>query len=107
MSTPGYLTMKQYQILSVLCDGNGNDEAGNFIAADLDELLERLAYRTTKDSIQFSIRPLVNNGFLTKSYEKRRNARRVVLTPTKMCRQIMGRMTPAFFEPADFEKLDV
>ena len=36
-----YLTKKQYQILTVLCDGNGDDACGNFSPADLDELLDR------------------------------------------------------------------
>lgn len=103
----GFLTDKQYKILTVLCDGNGHDEKGNFIPADIDELLERLAYKTSKPSMQFSIRPLVKAKYLEKSYEKRRGAKRVLLTPTKMCRKIMGRMLPAFIEPEDLEAIDI
>lgn len=103
----GFLTDKQYKILSVLCDGNGQDEKGEFVPADIDELLERLAYQTTKPSLQFSIRPLVKAKYVEKSYEKRRGAKRVLLTPTKLARKIMGRMLPAFIEPADLDAIDI
>lgn len=103
----GFLTDKQYKILTVLCDGNGQDEQGNFIPADIDELLERLSYKTSKPSMQFSIRPLVRAKYIEKGYEKRRGAQRVLLIPTKLARKVMGRMLPAFIEPEDLEAIDI
>jgi DNA-binding MarR family transcriptional regulator len=100
-----HLTKKQWQILSVLCTGNGKDAAGQFIPADIDELLERLTYETSKQSMQFSIRALVKSGFITKDYEKRRGARRVILTPTKHARQMMGYNTASYIEPAGEEEI--
>lgn len=102
-----FLTNKQYQILTVLCDGDGKDEDGNFIATDLDELLDRVAYHTNKDSMQFSIRVLMKHGYITKDYAKRRGARRVIYTPTKLARQVMGRMEPQFFEQSDLDDIDL
>lgn len=106
-SNPQYLTKKQYQILTVLCDGNGYDDAGIFTPADLDQLLDRVAYRTGKDSMQFSLRVLVNAGYVIKNYEKRRGARRVTFTPTKLCRKVMQRQDPSFIEDSDLALIDI
>jgi hypothetical protein len=93
------LTTKQYKIMVVLCDGNGLDENGNFIPADLDQLLERVSYKTGKDSMQFSIKALIRHGYVKKGYEKRRNARRVVYTPTKSGKQITGYAPVSYVTP--------
>lgn len=93
------LTTKQYQIMVVICDGNGNDDAGNLIPIDLDQLLERVAYKTGKDSMQFSIKALIRHGYVKKDYEKRRNAKRVVYIPTKSGKQIMGRILTSYVSP--------
>ena len=84
------LTDKQYKIMVVICDGNGQDDDGNFIPVDMEQLLDRLAYRTTKASMQFSIRPLVGHRLIVKGYERRRGRRHVTYTPTKLGRQILG-----------------
>lgn len=84
------LTSKQYMIMVCICDGNGKNEAGEFEAIDLDQLLERVAYRTGKDSMQFSIKALIRHGYVKKDYAKRRNAKRVIYIPTKSGKQIMG-----------------
>lgn len=84
------LTDKQYKIMIVICDGNGRDDNGVFIPVDIVELLDRLAYRTTKASMQFSIRALVRHRLITKGYEARRGAKRVTYTPTSLGRQLLG-----------------
>lgn len=99
------LTDKQYRIMIVICDGNGVDEEGNFIPIDLDQLLERISYRTGKDSMQFSIRVLMGHGYVKKDYEKRRNARRVIYTPTKSGKQITG-YAPSSYVSADIDIFD-
>jgi len=94
------LTDKQYKIMVVICDGNGRDDEGGVIPVDMEELLDRLAYKTTKDSMQFSIRALVKNRLITKDYENRRGARRVVYLPTKGGLQLLryDGSRPAFIE---------
>ncbi len=47
---------------------------------DLDELLDRISYKTTKQSMQFSIRSLIKGGLIEKKgTETRRGRSRVVL----------------------------
>lgn len=72
------LSKKQRQILEVLIKGNPD---GTWV--DLDQLLERLPYRTTKPSIQHSIRILIEKGMMErKDLERRRGADRRLLAPT-------------------------
>ncbi|MEQ4626812.1 MULTISPECIES: hypothetical protein [Providencia] len=55
-------TEKQKMIIRVIWIGH---ERGNPV--DMDELLEMLPYKTTKQSMQFSIRALINKGIVVKS----------------------------------------
>lgn len=99
------LTDKQYRIMVVICDGNGLDDAGQFIPIDLDQLLERVSYRTGKESMQFSIKALMRHGYVKKDYEKRREARRVIYIPTKTGKQITGYAPVSYITPA-FEDIE-
>lgn len=101
------LTDKQYKILVVLCHGNGKSEDGKLIPCDLDELLERIAYKTTKAAMQFSIRALIGHRLLTKGLEKRRGASRVTYTPSRTALQMMGYCDPSFIEEIDLSSLDI
>jgi len=66
--------------MSVIIKGN---EDGSFV--DMDELLERIAYKTTKQSVQFSLRALINRNMINKQErEKRRGRRRAVFSATRM-----------------------
>lgn len=72
------LTAKQFQIIDILTRGNPD---GSF--CDLDELLLRLPYETSKDSLHFSIRALMKRGYVTKhDRESRRGKSRRVLSAT-------------------------
>jgi hypothetical protein len=74
MSTT-HLTTKQHQILALIA---GKNPDGSLL--DLDQLLDRLPYETTKQSIHFSIRALVNRKMIKKAgQEKRRDRRRGLL----------------------------
>jgi len=87
------LTVKQIELLTVIAKGNGPhpDKPGAMQPADLDEILERVRYETTKQSIQFSIRALIKHGFIEKlGMEKRRNRMRVVIGATELGRQMVG-----------------
>jgi hypothetical protein len=103
----GFLTRKQYQILTVLCEGDVRDEQGNFVAIDLDQLLDRVAYQTSKCSMQFSIRILTKRKYVIKGYEKRRGARRVVYTPTDLAKKLMGKSKPSYFESDGLDDIDL
>ena len=63
------LTTKQKNIIHTLWLG---EERGNPL--DLDELLELLPYTTTKASMQFSLRALINKGLVTKGVRRQREA---------------------------------
>jgi hypothetical protein len=72
------LTGKQISIMKVVTDGNENGSD-----VDMDQVLSRVDYKTTKESMQFSIRALRLRGLLQKSgTENRRNRRRVLFAPT-------------------------
>jgi hypothetical protein len=79
MSKTGQLTAKQLELLRVVAKGN---EDGS--ACDLDQILDRIRYCTTKDSLQFSLRILAARGMLVKlGVETRRGAKRrlIGITP--------------------------
>lgn len=101
------MTIKQYKILTVLCHGNGKNDDGEFIPCDIDELLDRLSYRTSKESMQFSIRALVRRNLLTKEKETRRGSSRVVLTPSPSAFHIMGYRDTSFMQTMDSSYLDI
>jgi hypothetical protein len=81
---PLHLTGKQLEIMKVVLAGNGTDGDANLIPVDLDELLERLGYQTTKASIQFSLRALIARGLMEKGEpENRRGRQRAIIKPTE------------------------
>ncbi|EEQ7664251.1 hypothetical protein ABGD54_RS21245 [Escherichia coli] len=65
------LTNKQKDIIKTL---NLGYERGHLL--DLDELLEVLPYKTTKQSIQFSIRALIKKGLVEKGHTRQRSDNR-------------------------------
>jgi len=104
-----HLTQKQLTIMTVVVAGDGKDAAGNLIPVDMDQLLERIDYKTTKESMQFSIRALIKNGFIYKGgFQTRRGRTRVVFFPTELGKQMtkLGAST-SYLEPAkdDVEEL--
>jgi hypothetical protein len=75
-----YMTNKQIQVMKVIL--KGNTDAAGWTPVDLDQLLERIPYETTKASMQFTIRYLINKGCITKGQEKRRSYTRATYLPT-------------------------
>ncbi len=74
------LTAKQVEILLLVFKKNTD---GTHL--DLDQLLNELSYKPTKQALQFSIRSLIkNHKYITKGSEKRRGRRHVtyIATPT-------------------------
>lgn len=71
-------TSKQGEIMATILKGNPDGTA-----LDIDQLLEALPYRTSKQSLQFSLRALIKHGMIAKGEpECRRSRNRVVITPT-------------------------
>lgn len=74
------LTEKQIEQLRVICPGNSDGSD-----LDIDEILERLNYQTTKQSFQFSLRALINKGLVVKGVrEVRRGRERQTVSPTSL-----------------------
>jgi DNA-binding MarR family transcriptional regulator len=73
-----HLTVKQIELLRVIAAANPDGTA-----CDLDQVIERINYETTKASIQFSIRALIKHGLIEKTgKEKRRDRQRVLISIT-------------------------
>lgn len=70
MTDTGRFTAKQVDVLQNILKGAEN---GDFI--DTDQLLERLSYETSKRSLQFTIRFLVNRGLVEKKPREIRRGR--------------------------------
>lgn len=80
------LTTKQIHLLTVIRDGNPDGRR-----ADLDQILIRLPYETTKQSLQFSIRALIRKGLIQKEdAEKRRGKRRRVIGLTDLGKLLLN-----------------
>ena len=95
------LTEKQKTIMRVIMARN---EDGS--ATDLDQILERLDYKPSKESLQFSIRALIARGLIKKDEtENRRGRRRVIISATGLAdRYIMP--TTLKTPSADIDELD-
>lgn len=73
------VTVKQTLLLAAIRKGNGR---GGF--ADIDQVLFNLDYKTTKQSLQFSLRALIKHGLIEKrDLEPRRGQQRRILSLTK------------------------
>jgi hypothetical protein len=80
------LTIKQIEIMKVVVAG-----ASEGAAVDLDQLLERLTYKTTKESLQFSLRAIERHGLIDRSFaEHRRGRLRRLVRPTDLGRAVVG-----------------
>ncbi|MFM0095663.1 hypothetical protein PQQ87_08620 [Paraburkholderia nemoris] len=80
------LTKKQIELMSIIIRKN---EDGS--AVDLDQILARLSYVTTKQSLQFSIRALVAKRLIVKQeLEKRGSHARRPVVATDYGRQVLG-----------------
>jgi hypothetical protein len=73
-----HLTSKQISQMRVICAGNSDGTD-----VDLDQILEKLPYQTTKQSFQFSLRALIAKGLVEEAgREVRRGRSRRVISPT-------------------------
>jgi repressor of nif and glnA expression len=78
MTKTPHLTAKQLELMRVITAANDDGTP-----CDMDQILERIRYHTTKDSLQFSLRVLIDRGLVKKlGIEKRRGAARRLITVT-------------------------
>jgi len=81
-----FLTEKQIDVLLNIAKKNTD---GSLV--DLDQVLDRINFETSKASIQFCIRSLVSRELIEKAgMEKRRCARRVLLKATELGVAMVG-----------------
>jgi hypothetical protein len=98
------LTQKQQSIMKQIIAGDGE------AAIDLDQLLERLDYKTSKESLQFSLRALIGHGLIRKAErELRRDRIRQTVVPTTFGKEIYSEYVPRFVSDIsdDTELLDL
>lgn len=97
-----HLTLKQIELLNTI--GRRNPDGG---AIDLDQLIERLSYKPTKQSIQFSIRALIAHGLIQKDApEKRRGRTRTLISLTEQGQIMIGKPKVSLVETLSDELLD-
>lgn len=90
------LSDKQISIMTVIIKANDD---GSLV--DLDQILERLDYTTTKQSLQFSLRALIGHGVIQKAgSEKRRNRVRTLIRATQMGKDLLS-VTPVGITKSD------
>lgn len=97
-----HLTLKQIELLNTI--GRRNPDGS---AVDLDQLIERLSYKPTKQSIQFSIRALIAHGLIQKDApEKRRGRTRTLISLTEKGGIMVGKPKLSLVETISDELLD-
>jgi len=97
-----HLTTKQIELLTTI--GRRNPDGA---AVDLDQLIERLSYQPSKQSIQFSIRALIAHGLIQKDApEKRRGRTRTLISLTEAGQIMIGKPKTSFVETIPDELLD-
>ncbi len=77
-----HLTQKQRELVDVISRGNPDGTP-----TDLDEIVERLSYKPSKQSLQFSLRALIAHGLIEKleKDKRRERVRRLIgITPLGM-----------------------
>ena len=67
------LTVKQMILLSEVAKGQKDNEL-----VDMDQLVDHISYRPSKESLHFSLRALIKQGFIEKAgLEQRRGKKRI------------------------------
>jgi len=90
MASPVEITPYMREVLRVVIRANAD---GSF--CDLDQIIDRVGYHTTKQSIQFTIRAMIAKGLIIKKgREKRRGRSRVVIAATQLGYQVFNGVQP-------------
>ncbi len=79
------MSVKQRQIMEVLCAGNTNADGHIINWCDMDQLIQRVPYTVSKDAMNFSVRYLIQKGLAVKGKkEVRRGRRRTIIVPSEI-----------------------
>ena len=98
-----HLTVKQLALMRVLVEKNpdGSEQ-------DLDQIVGKVSYKPTKQSLQFSIRALIKHGLIEKlPMESRRGRLRSIIHVTEKGNSIMGKGNPSFVVSAESDYDDI
>lgn len=85
------LTRKQTALMRVIMAGN-IDVVGNWVSwCDYQQILDRLPYQTTRESLMCSIRILDNLGWIDRAGKEIRDGRaKQTIEPTAMAKRILA-----------------
>lgn len=100
------LTRKQAALMKVIMAGNIDVKGSRIGWCDYQQILDRLPYKTSRESLMCSIRILVNQGWIEREGKEIRDGRaRQTIAPTAMAIRIL---TPSpLSKPASYvEVLD-
>jgi hypothetical protein len=90
------LTSKQRKLMTVVMKGN-IDVKGDWISwCDYQQILDRLPYETSRESLMCSIRILRNQGWIERGGKELRIGRvRQTITPTPLAGRILNPVKPS------------
>lgn len=99
------LTPRQMEVVVIVGKQNPTEDPSEALV-DIDQLLERLKVSTSKESLQFTIRKLIEIKLMEKRERRKRRGRvRITFELTELGRKIAGpRILPPVFieQPVDF-----
>jgi len=91
------LSVKQTMLMKVIADG-GIEPGEEYIDLDqvIDELERRYGWKTSKASLQFSVRSMMKRGMLEKMPQERRRGRsRIIFRATDLAKHFVSIQEPA------------
>ena len=90
------LTAKQRQLLKVIVLGNLDATGARVSDVDYQQMLNRIPYKTSRDSLMCSIAILEKQGWLVKAGKENRDGRmKQTLSPTPQCIRVMNPPKPS------------
>lgn len=93
-----HLTTKQRQIMSCVISGNNECKGVLVDWLTIAELVEILPYKTSRESMQFSIRALIKKELIEKGKQELRDGRwRTPIIPTTLGLEIAQTLRPVDF----------
>lgn len=96
-----YLTNKQLEMIAICAKPN---EDGS--VTDLDQILQRVSWKPTKNAIHFSIRALIARGLIEKlPREKRRGRVRTIIGATDLGKHFIGAGTASIVSSIEDDNL--
>lgn len=90
------LTRKQSALMKVIMKGNINVKGDWISWCDYQQILDRLPYKTSRESLMCSVRILRNQGWIERDGKETRDGRaRQTIAPTAMAKRILDPAKPS------------